>query len=174
EGGGGGGGGGERLMQEQDLAELLLDGVERIERGHRLLKDDGDIVAAHVADLPLAHGEQILALEFDRAGRVVRSRIGQELHDRERGCRLAGARFANQRHRLSFADVEGDAIDRQRLARALAVSDGQVFHRKKGLCHARTLRISATPFESGATFITLIFAGGLIPLSADAKYWHFL
>ena len=38
------------LMQQQDFADLLLDGVQRIERGHRLLEDDGDVVAAHLAD----------------------------------------------------------------------------------------------------------------------------
>ena len=35
-------------MQQQDLADLLLDRVQRIERRHRLLEDDGDVVAAHL------------------------------------------------------------------------------------------------------------------------------
>jgi hypothetical protein len=30
---------------------LLLDRLQRIERGHRLLEDHGDVVAAHLADL---------------------------------------------------------------------------------------------------------------------------
>ena len=34
-------------MQLQHLADLPLDGVERVERGHRLLEDHGDVVAAH-------------------------------------------------------------------------------------------------------------------------------
>ncbi len=38
---------GQPAMQQQNLADLLLDRVQRIERGHRLLKDDGDVVAAH-------------------------------------------------------------------------------------------------------------------------------
>ena len=43
---------GQSAVQQQDLSDLLLDRVQRIERGHRLLKDDGDVVAAdspHVA-----------------------------------------------------------------------------------------------------------------------------
>ena len=54
---------GKALMQQQYLADLLLDRVQRIERGHRLLEDDGDVVAAHVADFVLRHGQQFLALE---------------------------------------------------------------------------------------------------------------
>src|SRR5262245_35619509 len=119
---------GEPLMQKQDLADLLLDRVQRIERGHRLLEDDADVVAAHVPDLPLAHGEQILALESDFARRMLRRRIRQELHDRQRGRRLAGAGFADQSHRFTFRDIEGDAVDRKRFARALAKGDRKVFH----------------------------------------------
>ena len=50
-------------MQEQTLADLLLDGVQRVERGHRLLKNDGDVIAAHAADLGLPQAEQLLVLE---------------------------------------------------------------------------------------------------------------
>ena len=46
-------------MQKQDLADLLLDRVQRIERGHRLLEDDRDVVAAHLAHLALAHASAV-------------------------------------------------------------------------------------------------------------------
>ena len=48
--------------------------------------------------------EQFLALERDRAGRMRRCRIRQQLHHRQRGHRLAGAGFADQRDRLALAD----------------------------------------------------------------------
>src|SRR5262249_54329223 len=108
--------------------DLLLDRVQRIERGHRLLEDDADVVAAHVPDLPLAHGEQILALEADHAGGMMRRRIWQGLHDRQRRCRPAGGPLAHQPPRLAFRDVEGDGVDRERLARALAKGDRKVLH----------------------------------------------
>src|SRR5499427_1971881 len=54
---------GEAAMQQQDLADLLLDGVQRIERGHRLLEDDGDVVAAHVANFRFRQAQQMLSLE---------------------------------------------------------------------------------------------------------------
>ena len=40
---------GKTLMQRQNFSDLLLDRVQRIERGHRLLKDDRDVVATHMS-----------------------------------------------------------------------------------------------------------------------------
>ena len=54
---------GEPAMQQQNFADLLFDGVQRIERGHRLLKDDGDVVAAHAPHVALGKRQQIAALE---------------------------------------------------------------------------------------------------------------
>ena len=120
-------------VQLENLADLLLDRVQRIERGHRLLEDDGDVVAAHVADLALRQAEQLPAFEMDGAGRMARRRIGQQLEDRQRRHRLAGARFADQRHRLALLDLERDAIDREHLALALAERDREVADGEKGL-----------------------------------------
>ena len=55
-------GAGQAAVQQQNLADLLLDGVQRIERGHRLLEHDGDVVAAHLADVALAQAQQIACL----------------------------------------------------------------------------------------------------------------
>ena len=66
-------------MQLQDLADLPLDRVQRVERGHRLLEHHGDVVAAHRAHLVLVGRDQVLALEQDAARRMMRRRIGQEL-----------------------------------------------------------------------------------------------
>src|ERR1700690_4280801 len=119
------------LVDQQNLHNLLLDGVQRIKRGHRLLEDDGDVVAAHVADLVLRHGEQLAALEHDRTGRMMRGRIRQQLHHRQRGGRFAGAGFADQRQRLAFGDVERYPVDRQRFARAGAERDRKIANGEK-------------------------------------------
>ena len=55
------------LVQRQHLDDLLLDRVQRIERGHRLLEDHGDLVAAHLAQLLLVQRQQVLAVEQDLA-----------------------------------------------------------------------------------------------------------
>ncbi len=69
---------GQAAVQQQDLADLLLDRVQRIERRHRLLEHDGDVVAAHLAHLALGQLQQIAAVELDAARRMVRRRIGQQ------------------------------------------------------------------------------------------------
>ena len=55
------------LVQRDRLADLPADGEQRIERGHRLLKDHRDVVAADVLHLAFGEAEQIGALEADRA-----------------------------------------------------------------------------------------------------------
>ena len=104
-----------RRCSSQDLADLPLDRVERVERGHRLLEHHGDVVAAHGAHLVLGGAHEVAALEQDLAGGMVRRRVGQELQDRERRDRLAGPGLADERHRLAGHHVERDAVDRKRL-----------------------------------------------------------
>ena len=99
-------------MQEQALADLLLDLVQGVERGHRFLEDDPDAVAPDLAKDRLVGADQLLAVEGDAAARVPGLRIGQELQDRERGHRLAGAALADQRHGLALIDRERHLADR--------------------------------------------------------------
>ena len=42
------------LMQRDGFDDLIADGVDRIQRRHRLLEDHRDVFAAHVPHLPLA------------------------------------------------------------------------------------------------------------------------
>jgi hypothetical protein len=55
-------------VQLQNLADLRLDGVQRIERGHRLLEDDRNVIAADAANFALRQIEQFAALEAYGAG----------------------------------------------------------------------------------------------------------
>src|SRR5262245_33257243 len=77
--------------------------------------------------------QQLPALERDCAAGMVARRIGQQLHDRERGHRLAGARLADQRDRFAALDVEGHAVDAQILTSALTEADRQLADRQEGL-----------------------------------------
>ena len=47
------------VMQSQDFADLRLNGLQRIERRHRLLEDNRDVVAANAANLVLAEIQQL-------------------------------------------------------------------------------------------------------------------
>ena len=77
-------GAGEPAVEEQDFADLLLDGVQRIKRGHRLLEHDGNVVAAHAAHVALGERQQIAAFESNAARRMRRGRIRQEFEDGQR------------------------------------------------------------------------------------------
>ena len=59
---------GDRVVELDHLDDLRLDRVQRIERGHRLLEDDRDVVAAQRTDVVLRQRQQFLSLEADAAG----------------------------------------------------------------------------------------------------------
>ncbi len=113
-------------MQLQDFHHLLRDRVQRVERGHRLLEDHGDLVAAHLPQLLLVGLQQVLSFEQDLPAWMAGRRVGQELQHRQRRHRLARTGFAHQRHRLALADVEGDVVDGRRHLAALRKGDGEV------------------------------------------------
>src|SRR5579871_1541054 len=69
---------GDVVMELQGLAYLGLNRMQRIERGHRLLKDDRNIVAADFANVALRQREHLPSLETDTARRMRCGRIGQQ------------------------------------------------------------------------------------------------
>ena len=96
---------GNLLMQLDDFADLLLDGVQRIERRHRLLKDDRNSSAADGAQLRFVGFQNVLAFEQDFAGRV-RCGVGQQPQDRHRRYGFSRTRFADEGDGLPIADRE--------------------------------------------------------------------
>ena len=67
---------GEALVQRDRLADLAPDRVERIERGHRLLKDHRDVVAADGLHLGLVEREKVAAFETNGSAHYAAGRIG--------------------------------------------------------------------------------------------------
>ena len=68
-------------MQVDRLGDLQADRQRRIERGHRLLEDHGDLVAADGADAGVVELQEVLAVEehlaaLDAAGRRAGSGAG--------------------------------------------------------------------------------------------------
>ena len=106
----------ERLVHGQHLAHLLAEGVQRVQRRHRLLEDHCDPVAADATEGPFGGADQLLAAEQDAAAGMPRLRVRQELQDRQRRHRLPGSALPDQRHRLAPVDVEGHAPDGGELA----------------------------------------------------------
>ena len=102
---------GHLLVQQQRFEHLVADGVDRVERGHRLLKDHGDAVAADGPDLVAVEGEQIPALEEDRTAVRDLAALFEEAQNREGGDRFAGTRFADQGGRHPPLEGERDLVE---------------------------------------------------------------
>src|SRR6185437_12340384 len=97
-------------MAQERLLELIADRVGRIERGHRLLEDHRHAVAADVFHAPRGEPEEIGAGEGEAACRALRP-LRQEVHDGERGQRLAAAGFADDAEGLAARHREADLAD---------------------------------------------------------------
>ncbi len=136
----------------KDFADLPLHGMQRIERRNRLLEDHRDFVAAHLPQHLFVRRQQLLALIDDRAGRMVRLRIGQQFQDRQGGDRLAGPRFADQRDGLLVVNVEGNAAHRMGDILAHAEIDMQVVDGKDRFAvHATAVIVPGLPVVSASS-----------------------
>ncbi len=114
----------EALVQREALADLPLDGVQRVEAGHRLLEDEADVVAAHVAQAAGVGREHVLAAVAHGAGDL--GVLRQQPHGRERGHRLARAALADERQGLAGKELEADAAHRLGALAALDEGDAEV------------------------------------------------
>src|SRR6476620_3025319 len=98
------------LVELDRLDELGPDRVDRVQRGHRVLEDHRDVVAADLAQTARAGGEQVFPVEQGlTAGDRVLLRV--QAHDRQAGDALAGAGLTDDPECLAFLDAEVDAVD---------------------------------------------------------------
>ena len=106
-------------MQSECLANLVADGMQRRQSGHRLLEDDRDAPTPDRLHFPAARLEPGDVNLRTWAGRVGEHDLPlldardprQDAHDRLRHDRLARARFSDQRHRAARGNAERDAVD---------------------------------------------------------------
>ncbi len=102
-----GGAGRHGAVQPQRLGDLSPDRLQGIERGHRLLEDHRDAVAAPSAELGIGQAEELLPVEPHRAGR--KRALGQQPHQGQRRHRLAAAGFADDAEDAAALEREADA-----------------------------------------------------------------
>jgi hypothetical protein len=102
---------GQPLVLLDLLDDLLADLLHRVQRGHRVLEDHGDLGAAHPAQLLLAGADQLGALVVGGALEAGVGRAGQP-HQGHGGDGLARARLADDRQDLAGGQVERHAIHR--------------------------------------------------------------
>ena len=99
------GGTGESAVALEHLGEVLADRLDRIERGHGVLEDHGNLRAAHAAALLGAHGKHILAGKLELVSLDL-GVLGQKAHDRLHGDTLARAGLAHNGEELAVEDRE--------------------------------------------------------------------
>ena len=99
------------LVELERLADLSTDGQHGVQRGHRVLEDHGDVVAAHLAHVVLLELEQVAAVEHHLAADDPAGRLRNQPHQRQRADALAATRLADQAERLALVQRERDAVD---------------------------------------------------------------
>ncbi len=105
------------LVDPDRLGDLIADREERVQRGHRVLEDHGDALAADVPHLGIGFLEKVFSLESDLPADDLR-RGRQEPQDGEREGRLARAGFSDDAERLAGPDGQRDLVHRSHHARA--------------------------------------------------------
>ena len=95
-------------VQLDRLDDLVADRIDRVQRGHRLLEDHGDVAPPQVVQICSRHGEDITTLEQDLAAQA---RALDQAQRRERSHRLAGSRLADQRQLLPGVEREAHPVD---------------------------------------------------------------
>jgi hypothetical protein len=98
----------DRAVGAHGLGELPAEPVERMQAGERVLEHHADALAADLAELRAAHGQQVAPLEPGPAGDV---RAGDQAEQRLGGHALARARLADDAEGLALADGERRAPD---------------------------------------------------------------
>ena len=116
------------MVERDDLADLPLDRMQRIERRHRLLKHHGDGVPTHRAQFVDRHFEHVAAAEKNLAAWVARRRLRQQTHNGLGGDGLTRAGFAHQRQCAALGKLERDSIDDRAPLAALRKRNRQLAH----------------------------------------------
>ena len=91
-------------MNLQGFADLTLHGEHRVQGGHGLLEDHGDLVAADVVHLLVGAVENVFAVEGDAAAFNIAVAV-QQLDNAHGGHALAGAGLTYNAQ--GFAGVQG-------------------------------------------------------------------
>ncbi len=101
-----------RPVEQEYLAQLATDGVDRVEGGHGLLEDHPDLASADATHRLDREGGDIFSLEQDLAAADAAHGLRQQAHDRQRGHALAAARFPHHAEGAASPHLQAHAVDR--------------------------------------------------------------
>src|SRR5262249_12641557 len=97
-------------MELKGFHQLVADGVHRVQRRHRVLKDHRNVVAAYFPHLAVGKLDNVTRVSIDREQDLASDDLsrwtGDEAHDAERSDALAAARLADDAQSLALSDTE--------------------------------------------------------------------
>src|SRR5262249_40735969 len=99
------------LVQTDRLTDLIAHGKYRVQRGHGLLKDHGNLVAANFTHLLVAQLEEIVPAIANLAADDLSRWRRDQPHDRKRCDTLATTGLANESEGPPFRYVKTDAVN---------------------------------------------------------------
>ena len=112
------------LVQFQTFRQLLFDGVQGVQAGHRLLEDEADVVAPDPSQRAFRCAHHLRVAIGDRPGDL--GGVAQKPHRGQRRHRLARPAFTDQRDGFALFDVKGHAPDGADHPAILTEGDRQV------------------------------------------------
>ena len=122
-------------MRTYGLGNLPTDGVHRVQRRHRLLEDDGNILATDLAQLVIGGAEQFGTIELDAARHSGTGR--QQRRNSHGGRRFPRAGFTDDGEHLALGDGQRDTLDRRHPLFVNLEIDSEVLDLNHGICGHR-------------------------------------
>ena len=115
-----------RQVGQDGFGQLSADGVQRVERGQRVLKNRTDLAAPNVAHLVVVQVIDALAFEQDLPPGHT-ARWLQQANDGRARERFARTRFAHHAQNFTGGDVERNIVERTQRTVAAGEFHHQVF-----------------------------------------------
>src|SRR5262249_18189180 len=122
--------GGNTFVDPYCFRDLLADGIDRIQGGHRVLKDHCDLPASKASHLFSVQFQKVAALKDYLAGYYLARRRNQS-HNRKACHRLARAGFSNDSEGLAGRDRKAHPVNGPHYAGAGEKACLQVSYRKE-------------------------------------------
>src|ERR1700733_8954321 len=165
------------MVKRDDLADLPLDRMQRVERRHRLLKHHGHRVATHRAQFVVRHSEHVTTAEEDLAAWIAGRGLRQETHNGLGGDGLARTGLADERQRAALFKPKGDAIDNRAPLAALREGDRELTYIEKprSLAHRNVFRGSnasrtASPIKMRSESMSAVTAKAESPIQGADRF----
>src|SRR6056297_1325613 len=134
-------------VQAKHLVHLPAHRMQRVERGHRVLKHHRNLAPAHLAQLGFTGSDKVLAIQQYFA-RFDLSRAVDQPEDRKSDHRLSATGLAHEAHHLALPDLETHAVHRLYRSGKSVKMGAQVTHGQKRLIGHFSLGFSSSRRKS--------------------------